>query len=208
MIRAGDKGNGLRYISPVVKQDYEVDLNVQGMQWRFVLFENWNDPYFIGCDAIEFFDREGKKMDVQAAGVSVCAVPHSVNDLAGSNGGDPRTPDKLLCGPQAWGAEGGGAVWPSWLAPLSRCMTPQERNAAADRLQKAVGTDPRLRALTEGRYSYPVDNTVFVHFDHPACVGCVKIFNYSKNPARGIKEFAIFVDGMLCYMGSLLPADQ
>lgn len=45
----------------------------------------------------------------------------------------------------------------------------------------------------------------------PLCVSSLllsRFFNYSKTPARGVRDFSLEADGRLCFMGSLLPADK
>ena len=38
--------------------------------------------------------------------------------------------------------------------------------------------------------------------------GTGRFFNYSKTPARGVRDFSVAVDGRVVFMGTLLPADK
>lgn len=158
------------YITPLVRQDFEAPLNPTGMLWKFTFFDNWNDGYYIGLDAIEFYDEQGRLIDVGALGSQMQAVPYSVQDLSPALAADPRTPAQLFAPlAQREAAPDGTACW---LSPLARCMTPQERAACVRRVSKcgaAGGYD-----TTQTAPSLPVNNVLFVFFQEPVTVAAIR----------------------------------
>ena len=225
----------LQYVKPTVRQDFEVPLLPSGLLWRFTLHGNWHDSYYVGLDAMEFYDAAGNLLDLVACGATVTAVPHSLADLepfdyagrtaaagagAGAGSTDPRTPDKLFSARKSTGNDN---VSSAWLAPLSRSMTPSERvngtlrvlqkqaakaAAAARRRGAKASPVPPLASVRLEDLHLPRENTLFVLFPYPVAVSLLRIYNYSKTPARGVKELAITVDGRDLYMGTLESSDR
>ncbi len=191
-------------ITPPVKQDYEVQLNPTGLLWRFVFHDNWNDGYYLGLDAVHFIDTSGKTINILEAGATVAAVPHSLLDLTTHSGAsivDPRSPVNLFhsttINPTRVVIPGSHMkeeeVRDVWLCPLSRCMTDIERNACAFRLQaQPLPSSELIGSKNNGdgagnKFRFPVDNTLFVMFPYPVTIACIKFFNFSKTPTRGVR---------------------
>lgn len=189
-----------KYISPPLRQDYEVPYLPSGQLLKLTLIDNFGDGYYIGLDGVELFDENNDRLVVDGKRATVTAVPHSLQDLASSaSGPDPRTPDKLFFRhDEAECAAPGKANHIPFLAPIARAMTKQEREAAGNRVQASY--------KTKSNFSFFLDNVIFVLFAAPIRLSLVRIYNYAKATGRGVKTLAIHIDGKLIYMGSLLPA--
>lgn len=58
-----------------------------------------------------------------------------------------------------------------------------------------------LAPFTPGQPNY-----IYVAFEHPVTLGCLRVWNYSKTPERGVDDFELFVDDVLIYKGHLRKA--
>jgi hypothetical protein len=205
------KGGPLSYITPRLKQTYEVLTPVSGLSFVFSFFSNHGDHYYVGLDKMEFLDEEMQVIDVLSLG-EVTAVPYSVRDLANSSSSaeqdialahDPRIPPALfLHSRQGSGPQHSSSS--SWLSPLAHSMLPAEREACVQRIQSQLH-----KTTTGSRVSVlPADNTLFVLAHFPVRIAAIRMWNYSKNPLRGVKEFCLTIDGNVMFMGSLLSATE
>lgn len=197
-----------------LRQDYEPPVLPTGQLWTITIHENWNDPYYVGLDGIEFIDSNGSILDVLACGGSIQALPYSVTILAQDGTKnvlsiDPRIPQALLSCTTRTGtgnilaSSDNHHVRPSacrcWLAPLTRRMSDAEKKRSAG--PQILGSQTHSYSSHLARF--PHDNCLYVMFPYPVTVSCVRLLNYSKTPARGVKEMSLHVDGRLIYMGNL-----
>lgn len=198
-----------RYISPAINQDYETPRLPCGILWKIVVTENWNDGYFVGLDGVELFDHTGARVmpqieDGPGGGALVAAVPSSINDIRATVPMDPRTPDRLFFSGEH--DRPGGACHHPWLAPLTQCMSNEEREAAFSRhLYASCGSiqdkQPRMVVRSDS-------NVLYLLFQRPVALSSFRFYNYSKTVARGVRQFSLHCDHKLVYMGSLVSADK
>ena len=60
-------------------------------------------------------------------------------------------------------------------------------------LQTRTLTHSNTQYCAPGESSY---NTIYIIFEEPVCIGCIKMWNYSKTVERGVKEFEVCPDNI------------
>ena len=163
------------FASMLVKQDYETPYLPTGFILKLKLYTTWGDMHYIGLNGIELYDQNGKNI-LQAGenSFSLHAYPQSVRELPGMEH-DVRTPEKLLDGVNETSDDKH-----MWLAPF--------QNSACFYNPLGGGQKP---------------NEIVVTFEKLVCLGFVKLYNYSKTTARGVREFELSLDDTCLYRGSL-----
>jgi hypothetical protein len=161
-----------RYITPSLRQDYEVPLLPSGMNWKVTFHSNWGDGYYIGLDGLEFLDERGEVMDLTtdrstAAAVRIEASPHSLQDIGIQ---DSRGPTNLVTQPLS---DPSGVA--AWLAPLAQCMTEAERMGSLRRLQLQQRGHKKLPpGSSSSDPLFTEENVLFVFFDVPVSVSAIR----------------------------------
>ena len=173
------KGGYITYVTPSVRQDYETPLHPTGLLLKLTLHTSWGDPYYMGLDGLQLLGPGGKELAIDPDRVQ--AWPASLTVLGQTD--DCRVPsnlvDGVLASPDATHA---------WLAPFAITMPP----AAAQRLGNVRGAE----------------NVLLVLFDRPVSLTALRLWNYRKTPARGVREMSIYLDGRLLFKGGLRRAPE
>ena len=170
-----------------VAQDYFAPVHPRGLSIRMRLLTSWGDPHYLGLDALQLFGADGEPLRVHSGAAppprdradrAELRVHATPADINSLPGvhGDPRTADKLFAPPAEHAS----------LAP------PQARKPPAD-----VWLAP---------WQHEQINELYFYADSPVSLGLLRVLNYSKSWARGVRDFELLVDDMLVYQGELRAA--
>jgi protein JBTS26 len=162
---------------------------------QFVFWTTHGDVYYIGLDGLALLDAAGARIPLRAANIH--AIPASVNDL-GPGSADPRIPGNLslLFDPVYVGVS--FRVW-LCVGPCLRVCVWQCRKSSNNQAWLA----PLAHSLQPG-----APNLLYIALNQPVALGGVQLWNYSKNPARGIGNVEVWMDELLIYCGEVKAASE
>ncbi|RYH01499.1 DUF4457 domain-containing protein, partial [archaeon] len=158
----------LSYYTPKLRQSYEHNNYIVGMQLSIKLHSNHGDLYYVGLDKLDVILEDNTIVDLQllqnAYQGMIIAYPHSINVLQTTNNGSSKD---LRCAEQLLAAGGCG-----YLAPLVNRMSDVERANSA-----VVYGDPTLQSshsVTAASTSFPQDNVVLISFSRPVAIAAIR----------------------------------
>jgi hypothetical protein len=159
-----------------IAQQYDPPLLPRGSLVTFVLHSTQGDPHYIGLNGLELLDEFGSVICISRD--MVHATPCSdLNDLqeVQQRGGDRRGLHNLCTRP--FDTYNDHHMWLTLFA--TECDL-QQVDREEDR-EEEDETDDREVTV----------NRVYILFDLPVTISCVRIYNYAKTPARGLRDFDV-----------------
>ena len=151
-----------------------------GFMFKFNLYSTHGDLFYIGLNGIEIYDQNG--FDVCQTRGDQCRIyahPAGVHSLNGMQD-DIRVVDNLLDSQNKTSNDNH-----IWLTPYKNTKGHANASATGDKDQ-AKKREP---------------NYVILLFEQPVALSALRIWNYSKTPARGVNEFELEIDGQKIYRG-------
>ena len=187
-----------------------------GQLLRFVFPSGLGDPHYLGLDAIAVYDAIGVRVPVRPRNIH--ALPLLPNDLSesetesetienrfGIDKDDSRIASNLGFSP---------SIIDSSTISCEECIVRKDDPALY--LDESSGISSPFPAARSWLYplllphpdipSRGQGNELVFLLNEPVCISLIRIFNYSKTPARGASSVQVWLDGNLIFLGELQPA--
>lgn len=166
--------------------------------YEFQLLSTCGDPFYVGLNGIELVDHRGKIIDLTLDNIS--AQPQSVNILN----------ERVF-------ENGSGDCKSLKTSIINENQVFNQVSNNVDELDcrtidKLIDNTNEETSTAEHSWLAPIIpgkiNRIFIVFDRLQPISKVRVWNYGKTPARGVREYNILVDGALLCNGELLSAQK
>ena len=157
-----------------------------GFMFRLNLYSTHGDLFYIGLNGIEILDQNWQNVCLTRRDqCRIYAHPAGVHSLQGMQD-DVRHVDNLLDGSNQTSVDNH-----IWLTPYKN--TKGHSSTSSSEKDNAKKREP---------------NFVTLLFEQPVAISALRIWNYSKTPARGVNEFELEIDGKKVFRGFAKQAPE
>lgn len=166
---------------PTIKQPFSPPYLPTGFKLEFYLMSNYGDINYIGLNQIEVFDQIGKDIfhNTKYSNFKIFACPEGIYKIPGMED-DKRRIENIV------NTEGNKrskiiSANTTWITTYTKHMD------------------------NDNSHSY---NRIILLFDNPISISYIRIWNYSKTPARGVREIKLYLDDTYIYCCDIKKSEE